>query len=59
MTETFLSLTLSLSWDSSKTCKAATREGRKRGFFLNNKVGEDGEQAELSFNDNIALENHN
>ena len=40
-------------------CKAATREGRKGGFFLNNQVGEDGEQAELSFNDNIALEKHN
>ena len=53
MTATSLSLTLSLSWDSSKTCKAATREGRKRGFFLNNQVDEDGEQAELSFSDNI------
>ena len=53
MTATYLSLTLSLSWDSSKTSKVATREGRKRGFFLNNQVDEDGEQAELSFNDNI------
>ena len=53
MTVTSLSLTLSLSWDSSKTGKAATREGRKRGFFLNNQVDQDGEHAELSFNDNI------
>ena len=47
MTATSLSLTLSLSWDSSKTSKVATREGRKRGFFLNNQVDEDGEQATL------------
>ena len=53
MTATYLSLTLSLSWASSKTSKVATREGRKGGFFLNNQVDEDGEQAELSFNDNI------